>query len=203
MDFLKRHISTIVLITIAAAWIGISLGTNDCPSCVISNVAKEVFSSEEVSSKVKAIEPVAKKANWTAIDTAGKLITSNDLDGKVSVLVYWATWCGGCKKEIPSLKALREEFGENEVEIIGLSVDDEHKDIDAYAKAVGINYRIARVTPSIVETFGQPDAIPTLLIIDQEGRIQFRHTGIVDQETLSERIRSLLATRHIDRAFNG
>ncbi|EDY82404.1 antioxidant, AhpC/TSA family [Verrucomicrobiia bacterium DG1235] len=201
MEFIKHHFSTIFLITIAAFWIGISLGTKDCPSCVVVNMAESAFGANEDQTARKPELPSVKEANWTAVDIQGNLISSTDLEGKVGVFVYWATWCGGCKKEIPDLVALREEFSPDEVEIIGLSVDEKHKDLKAYAEAVGINYRIARVTPSVVEAFGQAEAIPTLLIVDQEGRIQFRHTGIVNKDTLSERVRSLLATRRIDREF--
>lgn len=200
MDFLKRHFSTIVLITIAASWIGIQLGTDDCPSCVVSNLADKAFATADAA-EVKAVAAPVKKANWSTVDTNGKLFSSNDLEGKVGVLVYWATWCGGCKSEIPALVALRKEFAQSDVEIVGLSVDEAHKDLAAYAKSAGINYRIARVTPSIIDTFGQADSIPTLLIVDQEGRIHFRHTGLVSKDALSERVRSLLATHHIDRAF--
>lgn len=168
---------------------------------MVSNVVKETLGSDEAVSPSKREIPSVKQANWTAVDTHGKTISSTDLEGKVGVFVYWATWCGGCKTEIPSLVALRKEFSPNEVEIVGLSVDEAHKDLNAYAEAVGINYRIARVTPTIIETFGRADAIPTLLIVDQEGRVQFRHTGIVDKDILSERVRSLLATRRIDREF--
>lgn len=200
MDFIKRHLSTIILITIAAFWVGISLGTDECPNCVVSNVVRSAFANEPATAdESKSI--VATKANWSTIDTNGKLITSNDLDGKVSVLVYWATWCGACKKEIPDLIALREEYAAADVAIIGLSFDEAHKDLSAYAEAAGINYQVARITPSIIETFGNADSIPTLLILDQEGRVQFKHVGVVNHETLSERVRSLLATRRIDRAF--
>ncbi|MDQ8187548.1 TlpA disulfide reductase family protein [Pelagicoccus sp. SDUM812002] len=200
MDFLKRHCSTIVLITIAAFWIGIQLGTDDCPSCVVSNLAGKAFPAEKAVASSQVPAP-AKKANWSTVDTNGKLFTSNDLEGKVGVLVYWATWCGGCKSEIPDLIALRKEFATSDVEIVGLSVDEAHKDLSAYAEAVGINYRVARVTPSIVEAFGEAEAIPTLLIVDQEGRIHFRHTGVVSKDALSERVRSLLATHTINRAY--
>lgn len=200
MDFFKRHLSTIVLITIAAFWIGIRLGTEDCPSCIVVDVASGAFANDEPDAPAQATTP-APKANWSAVDTEGKLFTINDLDGKVGVLVYWATWCAGCKSEIPDLIALRKEFATSDVEIVGLSVDEAHKDLDAYAKKEGINYRIARVNPSIVDAFGHAESIPTLLIVDQEGRIHFRHTGVVSKDALSERVRSLLATRHIDRAF--
>ncbi len=200
MDFLKRHISTIVLITIAAFWIGIRLGTEDCPSCVVTNLASRAFADEPAETAAPPAT-VVKKANWSTVDIDGKLFTSNDLDGKVGVLVYWATWCGGCKSEIPNLVALRKEFATSDVEIVGLSVDEAHKDLSTFAKSAGINYRIARVTPSILDTFGQAESIPTLLIVDQEGRIHFRHSGVVSKDALSERVRSLLASHQIDRAY--
>lgn len=200
MEFFKRHCSTIVLITIAAFWVGIYLGTDDCPSCVVVNMSKSMLETDGNGTDT-ARTPVVRKANWSTIDTEGKLVSNHDFEGKVGVLVYWATWCGSCKTEIPDLIALRREFTASEVEIVGLSVDKPQKDLQAFAKAKGINYRIARVTPSIVDAFGQADDIPTLLILDQEGRIQFRHTGQVSRATLSERVRSLLATRRIDREF--
>lgn len=202
MNFFKRHWSTLVLITILAAWIGISLGTNECPSCVVTDVAKGAVSSDRgIAKKEKSTDGKPKLASWTAVDTQGNAITSSDLEGKVSVLVYWATWCGGCKKEIPDLVALRHEFSSSDVEIIGLSVDEAHKDLEAFATEKGINYRLARVTPSVDEAFGRVDAIPTIFILDQEGRIHFRHTGLIPREALSERVRSLLAARNIERRF--
>ena len=193
MDFLKRHLSTIVLITIAAFWVGIQLGTDDCPSCIVTDLVGGALEGKDTA-VASSSAPLAQPANWSTVDTQGKLFTSDDLEGKVGVLVYWATWCGGCKSEIPDLIALRREFAASDVEIVGLSVDEAHKDLAAYAEAVGINYRIARVTPSIEDAFGQPDAIPTLLIVDQGGQIHFRHKGVVSKDVLTERVKSLLAT---------
>lgn len=201
MEFFKRHCSTIVLITIAAFWVGIYLGTDDCPSCVVVNMSKSVWDTEGSGIDTASL-PVAKKVNWSTVDTEGKLVSHNDFEGKVGVLVYWATWCGSCKSDIPDMIALRNEFTPSELEIVGLSVDKPQKDLQAFAKSKGINYRIARVTPSIVDAFGQADDIPTLLILDQEGRIQFRHTGEIPSATLSERVRSLLATPRLT-ASNG
>lgn len=203
MEFIKRHISTIVLITIAASWIGISLGTKDCPSCVVSDIARSAFNDNAETNAAELAASHPPKPRWSVTDTNGELITNEELQGKVSVLVYWATWCGGCKKEIPDLVALRKEFSEDQVFMVGLSVDKPYKDLQAYRKAMGINYRVARVNDSVFEAFGTPDGIPTLLIVDQEGRIQFRHTGIVTLETLSERVRTLLATSGIERKFGG
>ncbi|MBC2607457.1 redoxin domain-containing protein [Pelagicoccus albus] len=178
-----------MLITLAAGYIGISLGTNDCPSCVIANMFD---SSGDASTEDESSQEVV----WSVTDLNGQEITNQDLKGKVSVVMYWATWCGGCKKEIPDLVALREEFPSNELEIIGLSFDKEHKDLKTYAEAAGINYRIARITPSVKESLGEADAIPTVFILDQKGRVQFSHSGVIGKTILAERVRSLMPRKN-------
>lgn len=194
MKFLKRNWAVLVIIGTAAAWLGISLGTNNCPSCVVSEIAKNNISlgQGKRASAEEIVEP--KMPAWNAVDTEGRKISTASLQGKVSVVVFWATWCGGCKREIPDLVALRDAFPTHDVEIIGLSVDEAHKDLQAFAQQAGINYRIARATDSANEAFGKIDSLPTIFIIDGEGRIKFRHAGNMAKDALVERIRSVQAT---------
>ena len=194
MDFLKRNCSTLLLIGIAALWIGLSLGTQRCPSCVIRDIVMDAVGKGENEEALTARAESAKPAmpEWEAIDINGQPIGSADLAGKVSVVMYWATYCSGCKNEIPDLVALRNEFPPERVEILALSVDDARKDLQAYARERGINYRIARVNDSVVQAFGRIDSIPTLIIMDAQGRPQFRYSGHLAKETLSERVRDLL-----------
>lgn len=195
MDFLKKNFATITLISICAIWVGVSLGTDRCPSCVIGDISKNALSLGNDAPRAETAKAEIPPAPaWTAIDTNGSEISSRELQGKVSVVVYWASWCGGCKREIPDLVALRERFTDSELEVIGLSVDEPHKDLEAFANRYGINYRIARVTPSVNDAFGRVENIPTLFILDKQGHIQFRHTGHISVETLSERVRNLLAS---------
>lgn len=192
MDFLKRHWSTLLLIVIVAFWGGIRMGTDRCPSCVVSNITKKIVGADKPAEVPKKAVEKPRVSDWRTVDTKGIPISHEDLHGKVGVFVYWATWCNGCRVEIPDLIALRKEFPESQVEVVGLSVDEAHKDLEAFAREHGINYRLARVTDSISQAFGEVDAIPTLFILDQQGRIQFRHTGLVRNEAISERVRSLL-----------
>lgn len=192
MDFFKRQWAAVTLIVIAAFWIGIRMSTESCPSCVVGKLAKDMIGEEETRTVAETPDIVPAMASWNATDILGVPVSSETVRGKVGVFVYWATWCGGCKKEIPDLVALREEFSPDQVEIIGLSVDEGHKDLIAYAEQRGINYRIVRVTDSVREAFGPVDSIPTLIILDREGRVQFRHTGIVEKDAIAERVKALL-----------
>ena len=193
MDFLKRNWSTLLLIGIAAVWIGVSLGTNRCPECVIRDMAKDALGIDrESDTAVTANASKHSLPSWNAVDIEGKQLSNEDLTGRVSVVMYWASYCTGCKNEIPDLVALRNEFPESEVAIVGLSVDDPHKDLLAFAHDRGINYRVARVNDSITSAFGRIDSIPTLFILDQSGQVQFKFAGHLTKDLLAERIRNLL-----------
>ncbi|MCK7558595.1 TlpA family protein disulfide reductase [Chitinophaga sedimenti] len=63
--------------------------------------------------------------NFSYPDMNGKTVTLKDLKGKVVLVDVWATWCGPCKAEIPSLKALEKEMHDQNVAFVSISVDVE------------------------------------------------------------------------------
>jgi thiol-disulfide isomerase/thioredoxin len=58
-----------------------------------------------------------------ATDLSGERWTAGDLQGRVMLIDFWATWCAPCLAELPRLKGLRERYGRNEFEILGVSLD--------------------------------------------------------------------------------
>ena len=77
-----------------------------------------------------------------------KDLQGNDLNlastrGKVVLLNFWATWCGPCRAEIPSLIALQEHY-KDQLQIIGLVVDqDDEQELRSFVKGEGLNYPVA------------------------------------------------------------
>ena len=193
MSFLTRNWSTLLLIGIVAGWVGISLGTNRCPSCVVGGIVKTALGTPSQCERPKDAKiPATALPAWQVTDIRGQTFSSDEFQGKVGVVVYWATYCSGCKKDIPDLVAIRKEFPEHEVVMIALSVDDEAKDLPAFAEAKGINYRIARVNDSVKHAYGKIDSIPTIVLIDPQGKVHFQFAGQIAHDTLAERIRTLL-----------
>ncbi len=192
MDFLKRNWSTLILIGFFAAYFGISLGTDQCPMCVVSDLV--LGPSDESSASENTAEVVGTKGvpAWTAQNLAGQEVGGMASQGKVCVLVYWATWCAPCIEEIPSLIALREDFPESDVDIIGISLDQPSKKIDTFVTSHGINYDITRNNQSLESAFGPIRYIPTIVILDQEGKIQQRYTGLTSADTLRRQVETLL-----------
>ena len=125
-------------------------------------------------------------------DIQGKDVTKADWPGKVVLVNFWATWCPPCRMEIPELLELKKEFGER-LEIIGISEDDDPPaKVMKFAQDVGINYPIVMYTPGLVASFGGVPALPTSFLIDTQGRVVQKHSGLYPIEAYQLEIRALL-----------
>ena len=167
------------------------MGTDKCPVCVVSDMVFGRSKSQSDSSAEVVGNQMA--TAWQAVSIEGEEISSESSRGKVALIVYWATWCAPCLEEIPSLIALRDEFGSQDVDIIGVSLDQPSKEIDTFVRARDINYQIVRNTESLDKAFGPIRYIPTIVVLDRNGRVQKRYTGLVGKNVLQDQIETLLA----------
>ncbi len=190
MNFLKRHWSTLVLIVAVAAYLGLSMGTNQCPLCVVSNLVTD----DGVRSTGESAQIMGEQDSsvWQVDCLDGKTLSSESSKGKVTVIVYWATWCAPCREEIPTLVALREEFSPDELTIVGVSLDQSSTSIDKFVTSNRINYDIARNNDSLEQAFGPIRYIPTTLVLDRNGKVQQRYTGLVASHVIRGKVETLL-----------
>jgi len=101
-----------------------------------------------------------------------------DFSGKVVVLDFWATWCGPCKLEIPSLQSLHEDRAADGVAVLGLSTDrGDPADVAAYLNERSVRFPVGIATTTVRRAFGEIHGIPTTFIIDREGTIRHRVVG--------------------------
>ena len=113
---------------------------------------------------------------FTSLD--GRSIDSSELSGKVVVLNFWATWCGPCRLEIPSLQALHEDREQDGVVVLGLSTDrGAQSDVVAYLAERNVTFPVGLATARIRRAFGEIHGIPTTFVIDREGVIRHRVVG--------------------------
>ena len=104
----------------------------------------------------------------------GKTTSLKDLKGKYVYVDVWATWCGPCKAEIPSLKALEEEYRDKNIEFVSISVDNE-KAKDAWKKMIaekqmkGIQLYAGK-DKVFTDGYGV-NTIPRFILIDPKGNV--------------------------------
>lgn len=112
----------------------------------------------------------------------GRVLSSADWRGKVTILNFWATWCAPCRAEIPDLVALQQKYGEK-LQIIGISEDEEPPEVvKRFADQYHINYPVVMKTPEIAQAFPGIYALPTTVILDRELRVVQRHVGLLNRE---------------------
>jgi len=119
-----------------------------------------------------------------------------DARGEVVVLNVWASWCAPCRAEAPVLQSLWEEFQGQGVEFVGLDTRDAVAPATAFVERYGITY------PNIIDTSGEiqllfgdtlpPQAIPSTLLVDQQGRVAGRVLGKVSEAGLRALVDALL-----------
>jgi thiol-disulfide isomerase/thioredoxin len=112
---------------------------------------------------------------FTLPTVGGGSLALTDLRGRPTVLNFWATWCGPCRVELPTLVAFSEAHPE--LTVVGVAVDDPA----AVARMVtqsGISYPIVIADHATVEAYGV-STFPTTVVLDADGRVVTAHTGIV------------------------
>lgn len=87
------------------------------------------------------VRQVQTRPEFSLADTSGVLRSITEWDGKAMVVNFWATWCAPCRREMPLLKALQTEYGDEDVQIIGVAVDL-REDVLSYLDQAPVNYPI-------------------------------------------------------------
>lgn len=122
------------------------------------------------------------------------VIDSNQHSGEVLLINFWATWCGPCREEIPSLIKLRNEHRKEGFEVIGISMDEGGRAmISMFSEKFAISYPIAMGTPKVARSFGGIIGIPQSFLVDRQGKIVKSYAGLVDHDVFEKDITSLLA----------
>lgn len=131
----------------------------------------------------------------TTID--GERFALADERGDIVVLNVWASWCAPCRAEAPILQQAYEEFTDQGVEFVGLDTRDSDASARTFIDRFGITY------PNVVDPDGRlqllfadslpPQAIPSTIVIDRQGRVAARMLGAVSISELRGVIEPLLA----------
>lgn len=120
----------------------------------------------------------------------GDSITSADLVDTVTVVNFWYASCAPCRAEAPDLEKLNQEFAPKGARFLGVNVRDQPPTAIAFEATYGVTYpSIMDVeTGSVKLAFSEtvpPNAVPTTLVLDRQGRVSARILGPIDPSILS------------------
>ncbi|MCL4305334.1 redoxin domain-containing protein [bacterium] len=116
--------------------------------------------------------------DFTLQKMGGGTVKLSDLRGKVVVLDFWATWCGPCKLTMPLLDKFYKENGGGNVEVYAVNVWERGgtDKVEPFIKNAGYSLPVLFGTNELAEAYSVR-GIPTMFVIDKDGKIAHRHVG--------------------------
>jgi peroxiredoxin len=119
--------------------------------------------------------------NFSLEDLSGKKANLKQYRGKVVFLNFWATWCGPCKEEMPSMEALYQKFKERGFVFLTISVDyEEKKKVKEFIDKHHYTFPVLIDSKGFTLDFYGVKGIPTTILIDKKGRMVGRAIGPKD-----------------------
>ncbi|MFZ5477890.1 MAG: TlpA family protein disulfide reductase [Myxococcota bacterium] len=107
----------------------------------------------------------------------GETVSLADLRGKTVVLNFWATWCGPCKLELPTLTSFAEE--NPDVPVLFVAVDGKPEALRAFAEANDMPLDRVLVDTTGVKRAYSVSTLPTTVVVGPDGDVRGAHAGII------------------------
>ena len=187
MGFRKRALSVTAL---ALASVALLAG---CANDPLAEQYREGSNKNYISGsgvvKEIALENRGESISFEAETFDGDTVSSEDYRGQVLVVNFWYASCAPCRAEAPTLEAVNQDFAGEGASLLGVNVRDQVDTARAFEESYGISYpSVADINNGgMQQAFGNevpPNAVPTTLVLDQEGRVAARILGQIKDESI-------------------
>jgi thiol-disulfide isomerase/thioredoxin len=193
-EFVRNFSLFIVLCFALSLWSSCSNQKNEQANSGSGGTANSSANSR--SSEYPPVPTAVAQSDLKNLD--GTTFKVADKKGKVLLLNMWATWCGPCRAEMPSLVALQDKFRDKDFEVLGLDTDDEKADdIRRFAGDMKLNYTLVWADNNMqselvnISKFG---GIPQSFLVDREGHLRavFKGGSPAEIQKMSELVESVV-----------
>ncbi|HJS51879.1 MAG TPA: TlpA disulfide reductase family protein, partial [Pyrinomonadaceae bacterium] len=147
--------------------------------------------------------PVSDDAVLALKDLTGAAQTLAGYKGRVVVLNFWATWCEPCKKEMPDLSAIQNDYAALGVQVIGAAGDEsaDSAKVMKFIREFKVNFPVwVGATTDDMKRFGVGTVLPATVIINKDGKIVWREIGIIKPDVLRKELDKLLLPKVTEAA---
>ena len=131
--------------------------------------------------RLTPVVPGRPAPNFSATDLHGSARTLDDFRGKVLLVNIWATWCPPCQEEMPSMERLYRAVGNEDFEILAVSVDApfgerdifgrEGGNLQVFADSLGLTFQILHDPSGKIQDTFRTTGVPESFVVDREGII--------------------------------
>jgi peroxiredoxin len=150
------------------------------------------------------LDPVADRKQaptFTLLNKSGKAIDLSKYNGKVVLLNFWATDCGGCRTEIPWFVEFQKKYKGRGLTVVGVSMDILYEDlkgpdqawplVNPFVASHKVGYPILMGDDAVTKAY-DINALPATYLIDRSGEVATKYIGLVDRDNLQSNLEKLL-----------
>ncbi|WP_457574482.1 TlpA family protein disulfide reductase [Desulfolithobacter sp.] len=120
-------------------------------------------------------------APFAGIDMNGRQVDLGQVIGKAPImLIFWASWCPNCKREVPRVNELQEKYGARGMYFLGINVgfNDSPERARAFMESTGMNYPVLFDKQGTISRQYGVQGVPTIIVTDRSGRVVFKNFGV-------------------------
>lgn len=132
---------------------------------------------------IQRVDPPEEAEDFTLKTLKGETVSLKDYRGRLIFLNFWATWCGPCRAEMPSMQRLWEEFKEEDFVILAINIQEESKLVSSFMNERGLSFPVLLDEKGkVARTYGIR-GIPTTFFLNPEGEIIGKAVGARDWDS--------------------
>jgi len=134
----------------------------------------------------RGIEVGDRVPEYTAVDLAGSVVSFEDYLGEVVLVNVWATWCGPCRVEMPSIQAAHEHYRDRGFTVLAISIDagpGHREKVMEFAEEYELDFPILLDPEGKIGRIFQTVGVPETFVLDREGRIAKRLIGATNWDS--------------------
>ena len=113
----------------------------------------------------------------------GSTVSLSRFRGKPLIINVWASWCGPCRTEMPSLERLANRYNGKQLNVIGISTDDYREKAESLIRQSGISFENYLDRNLMLENMLGANTIPLTILVDANGRILKKVRGTLEWDS--------------------
>lgn len=139
------------------------------------NTGKSVVQSASIGSRAP---------NFELQGIGGDTFNLVEMQGRIVVLNFWATWCAPCKVEMPLLEEIYQDNSAR-LQVLAVNFDEPRQVVTEFARELQLSFPILLDPGGVVQDLYRVRGYPTTFILDESGIIRFHHIGLLREDQLS------------------
>ncbi|WP_440904354.1 peroxiredoxin family protein [Catenovulum sp. SX2] len=130
-----------------------------------------------VANNAWALEENQPAPDFTLKTVSGENVKLSEQKGQIILLNFWASWCGPCRKEMPALEDLHQQFSDLGVAVWGVNVEQDPEPGKGFLKEIEVSFPIMFDSENTVTAAYDVAAMPTTILIDRDGKVRAEFKG--------------------------